>query len=192
MIRWIYKFTGLCVLCLSTLAMFPLMTHEPDATLEDYSRYITRQFVPPLHASATKRDVRCLTEAIYYEAANQSELGKEAVAMVVINRVYNKRYPKTICGVVKQSHIVSERKVCQFSYWCNEELTRPIRGAWKESKIIAERVLSNHWQRELIHTTMNKAIYYHADYVSPKWKNEKVYVGRVGNHLFYADQPNLT
>lgn len=190
--HWICKFVGLCVLCFSSLMVFPLATHEPDATLEDYSRYITRKFVPPLHATSTKLDVRCLTEAIYYEAANQSELGKEAVAMVIVNRVYNKRYPKTICGVVKQSHVVSEKKICQFSYWCSDELTKPILKAWKESRVIAERVLLNYWQRELIDTELNKAIYYHADYVNPKWRTQKVYVGRVGNHLFYTDQPNLT
>ena len=44
----------------------------------------------------------CLALNVYHEAKNQSFLGQVAVAQVVMNRVKDKRYPNTVCEVVKQ------------------------------------------------------------------------------------------
>lgn len=180
--KWITKL--LCVMII--MVSGPVLIQESDATIEDYSKYAVKTFARPLQPGT--RDISCLAKAIYYEAANQSELGKEAIALVIVNRVHNKRYPKTICAVVRQAHIVKEKKVCQFSFWCNEELEKPTFRAWKESVGVAQRVMTNYWQRELIDTPLSKAIYYHADYVKPQWRTQKVFVGKIGNHLFYADQ----
>src|SRR3546814_9598579 len=46
--------------------------------------------------------VRCLTAAIYYEAASEPIAGREAVAQVVLNRVRHPHYPKSVCGVIFQ------------------------------------------------------------------------------------------
>ncbi len=190
MIHYVTKLVVIIVCLVTSLIWCPTITEESEATMESYSRYISRPFIPPLQVS--KQDTLCLAQAIYYEAANQSELGKEAVALVITNRVYSKKYPKTICGVVRQSHLVNEKRICQFSYWCDDELRKPIQDVWVQSKEIAKRVLTNYWQRELISTPMHRALYYHADYVNPKWRTEKVYIGKVGNHLFYTDRQNLT
>ena len=48
-------------------------------------------------------DLECLALNIYHEARSESLAGQYAVADVTINRVRDRRYPSTICGVVKQA-----------------------------------------------------------------------------------------
>jgi hypothetical protein len=50
----------------------------------------------------TKKQIDCLADNIYHEARNEPEKGKVAVALVTLNRVEDPRFPKDICGVVKQ------------------------------------------------------------------------------------------
>ena len=45
---------------------------------------------------------QCLAEAIYFEARGEPIEGQVAVAEVVLNRVDDRRYPKTVCGVTNQ------------------------------------------------------------------------------------------
>ena len=62
----------------------------------------------------------CMASNIYFEAKNESKLGQLAVAQVVMNRMYDHRYPDTICDVVKQGLTYKNGKVvlgkCQFSW----------------------------------------------------------------------------
>src|SRR3546814_12030776 len=44
----------------------------------------------------------CLTAAIYYEAASETDDGMRGVAQTVINRVRHPSFPNTLCGVVFQ------------------------------------------------------------------------------------------
>ena len=46
--------------------------------------------------------ILCLELNVYHEAKNQPFIGQVAVAQVVMNRVYDERYPDTICEVVEQ------------------------------------------------------------------------------------------
>jgi spore germination cell wall hydrolase CwlJ-like protein len=32
---------------------------------------------------------------------------------------------------------------------------------------------------------MNKALFYHADYVNPFWRDNKKMIGQIGSHIFY-------
>ena len=52
-------------------------------------------------------EIECLALNIYHEARSESLAGQFAVADVVMNRVAHKRYPNTICGVVKHA-VMSE------------------------------------------------------------------------------------
>ena len=54
----------------------------------------------PLQTHADESAIDCLTKNIYFEAKNQSIAGQLAVALVVINRVKDKRFPETICDVI--------------------------------------------------------------------------------------------
>lgn len=167
-----------------TIAIFlgiPLASE--DAKLLDLSRsqFAERNY----NVVRTVKEERCLTQAIYYEAGNQGELGKEAVAIVVMNRVGAPHRPKTICGVIAQAHVIEDRKVCQFSFWC-ETKYKPNKEKWEESEKIAHRVLTNYWNRVIL-TQYDNAVYYHADYVRPKWRKSKIFLGKIDNHLFYRE-----
>jgi spore germination cell wall hydrolase CwlJ-like protein len=170
------------VLTFIILLSFPL--GQEDAQLVDLSRtqFVERNF----QVVKNLKEERCLTEAIYYEAGNQGELGKEAVALVVLNRVGAPKRPKTICGVVSQAHVVQDVKICQFSFWC-ETKRKPVPEVWKESQKIAQRVLQNYWKRDIL-SKYDKAVYFHADYVKPQWRKHKVYLGKIDKHLFYGEK----
>ena len=46
------------------------------------------------------KQLDCLSRAVYYEARSEDTVGQMAVAEVVMNRVRDPRFPKTICDVV--------------------------------------------------------------------------------------------
>ena len=61
-------------------------------------------------------EVKCLAQNIYWEARNQSIQGMYAIADVTLNRVKDKRWPSTVCEVVKQRKNAGGKWVCQFSW----------------------------------------------------------------------------
>ena len=69
--------------------------------------------------------IMCLSLNIYWEARNQSFIAQVAVAEVTMNRVYDDRYPNTVCEVVQQvqkykwNPNVIVRNRCQFSCYCD-------------------------------------------------------------------------
>ena len=60
---------------------------------------------------------QCLAEAIYFESRGEPLEGQIAVAEVVLNRVDDRSFPKTVCGVTRQG--VGSGRGCQFSYACD-------------------------------------------------------------------------
>ncbi|MGJ3628389.1 cell wall hydrolase [Sphingomonas sp. MMS24-JH45] len=74
------------------------------------------------------RALECLTAAIYYEAASESDDGQRAVAQVVLNRVRHPAFPATVCGVVYQG---SERAGCRLQLACDGAMARvPSSSGW--------------------------------------------------------------
>lgn len=123
-----------------------------------------------------KLDVFCLAKNIFHEAGVEDQLGKYAVAQVTLNRMKNPKYPKTVCEVVMDPF--------QFS-WANDRKirwTRPKGSSWNESVKIAENVLIKGYRVK----GLEKANYYHADYVNPRWKKPEAKIAKVGTHIFYA------
>jgi Cell Wall Hydrolase len=125
------------------------------------------------------RALTCLSQAISYEAGNETVAGQEAVAQVILNRLRHPAYPKTICGVIYQG---SERKTgCQFTFTCDGSLRRP-RSAQSMAfaMAIAERVLEGGTS-----AIVGGATHYHANYVSPYWAPSLVKIATIGAHIFY-------
>jgi spore germination cell wall hydrolase CwlJ-like protein len=129
----------------------------------------------PVYLSAhDKRQIQCLAENAYFEAGNQSTKGKIAVTNVVMNRVEDKRFPKTPCSVVHQR----TKRVCQFSWVC--EGKRRIRSMtqYADARKVAEQVYLGN-----IGDNTKGAKFYHANYVSPGWNYKRV--TKIGAHIFY-------
>jgi spore germination cell wall hydrolase CwlJ-like protein len=141
--------------------------------------------------------VECLAENIYFEARNEPIEGQYAVAFVTMNRVKSPDFPNDICGVVKQKikveRIGNKRTVCQFSWWCestphyistNNILTETDNKKYNEILRTATRFYANY---ERMSDPTNGALFYHADYVSPNWKNLQR-VTQIGRHIFYQER----
>ena len=130
------------------------------------------------------RALKCLSMAVYYEAASESQAGQEAVAQVVLNRVAHPAYPSSICGVVFQG---SERKTgCQFTFTCDGSLGRqPSRAGWARAQSVALASLSGK-----VFAPIGLATHYHTHAVNPYWASSLDLVGSIGAHRFYRWKGN--
>lgn len=121
----------------------------------------------------------CLGQAVYYEAAGESDGGQRAVAQVVLNRVRHPAFPNTVCGVVYQGAQLATG--CQFTFTCDGNLARqPSISGWARARRIALAALSG-W----VEPTVGTATHYHASYVVPYWAASLDKVETVGAHIFY-------
>jgi spore germination cell wall hydrolase CwlJ-like protein len=136
-------------------------------------------FVLKSDAKTYGRALECLTQAIYYEAARESEEGQRAVAQVVLNRMRHPAYPASVCAVVYQG---AERPTgCQFSFTCDGSLSRaPMRSYWDRARRIAAEALQGH-----VAASVGNATHYHADYVMPYWAPTLTKNAVIGAHIFY-------
>lgn len=137
----------------------------------------------PMLADGTPLDrvraQKCLTMAIYYEAALEPDAGQQAVAQVVLNRVANGNYPDNICGVVFQG---SDRSTgCQFTFTCDGSLARqPEKRWWDRAAKVARAALSG-----AVYKPVGLATHYHTLAVNPHWAGSLQPVGTIGAHRFY-------
>jgi spore germination cell wall hydrolase CwlJ-like protein len=131
---------------------------------------------------APEQDIHCLALNIYFEARNEPEDGRRAVAHVVLNRVADRRWPDNACAVIAQGW-PEAGPLCQFSWYCDGRPDIPRAGAhWQDANRLAERVF---WGRSDDPT--GGAFWYHADYVSPWWSEHLRRGRKIGRHIFYHD-----
>ena len=123
-------------------------------------------------------ELECLAKNIYYEAGNQDYEGRLAVATVTMNRVENKKFPSTVCGVVYQR----SKSGCQFSWTCGKR-GKFYPDLYKKSYAVAKEVLTNKVRLDII----KGALYFHNTSIKPKW-TFAIPVARIGNHIFYIDK----
>jgi len=129
----------------------------------------------------------CLATAIYFEARGEPIIGQIAVANVIINRVYDERYPDDICSVVTQGPTYTWkpdypiRDKCQFSFFCDGKSDYAPKGnAWDTSVMVAYGVMSMR-----TYDVTEGATHYHATYVYPDWAESKQKTVQINNHVFY-------
>ena len=126
------------------------------------------------------RSLDCLTAAVYYEAASESDEGQRAVAQVVLNRVRHPAYPNTVCGVVYQGPMRAGGG-CQFTFTCDGALARrPSILGWSRARRAAAAALAGY-----VHAPVGHATHYHTDYVFPHWAPKLVKTAVIGAHIFY-------
>ena len=124
---------------------------------------------------------KCLADAVYFEARGEPLKGQQAVAQVVMNRVFSGYYPHDVCGVVYQNS--SRHLACQFTFACEgkdlDRIEEP--DMWEQAKRIAKDMLSGKiWLADIGHAT-----HYHAYWVHPSWVNEMKKLYHLGVHTFY-------
>tara|TARA_R100000656_G_C3924537_1_gene123531 strand:+ start:44 stop:520 length:477 start_codon:yes stop_codon:yes gene_type:complete len=143
----------------------------------------------PVRLSASElvqEEQHCMAEAVYFEARDQDFLGQIAVAIVIRNRMKDKRWPPTACGVVRDGRYwkgTPVRHKCQFSYWCDGKHERPAeKVAWSRAMDIAELVLLDRISIE----SLSKATHYHTLEVKPLWSKKYRLCATIGDHKFYS------
>jgi spore germination cell wall hydrolase CwlJ-like protein len=125
------------------------------------------------HSDAGSREMECLATGIYFESKSEPLTGQLAVGHVIANRANsNGRFPSTYCGVLFQRG--------QFSFIRGKSLPSVPKSSkqWKTAVAIAKIVA-----KDLKQSAVGKALFFHARYVSPKWRLKRV--AAIGNHIFY-------
>jgi len=133
----------------------------------------------PYKKIINEKQIKCLTDNIYFEASGEPDDGKIAVALVTLNRLNHKRFPDTICEVVYQR----TRLKCQFSWVCSSSKKINYWKTYYESKKIAEYVIINY---ELIEDNTKGATFFHHQRLSNPFSNIGVEkTASIGKHIFY-------
>ena len=128
-------------------------------------------------------ELTCLADAVYFEARGESNRGKQAVALTILNRVKSPRFPNTICGVVKQG--MGELHRCQFSYYCDgrpEEIHEL--GTYRLIRQMASALMKSG-----SYDLTRGATHFHTDRVSPGWATHMRMrlTRKIGGHIFYQE-----
>jgi spore germination cell wall hydrolase CwlJ-like protein len=168
---------GLAAVVIAVVAVCQArLDHLRQAQLDMPVGYVT--------AAEKTRQLECLTRNIYWEAASEPFEGKVAVAQVTLNRMQSGKFPDSVCGVVYQKNVFYERVVCQFSWYCegNHKVKAIHKPMWLESEEVAKKVLLEGFRLP----SLQKAMYYHADYVNPGWQLPKI--EKIGRHIFYGER----
>ncbi|MBB3034451.1 cell wall hydrolase [Alteriqipengyuania lutimaris] len=134
-----------------------------------------RELIAEVDAPQTlSRQLECLAGAVYFEARSEPIEGQLAVAQVVINRAESAVFPSDYCGVVTQRS--------QFSFVKNGRIPsrRTNAGAWERARKIARIAHEGLWDSEA-----DDSLYFHANYVSPRWARSKQARATIKTHIFY-------
>lgn len=128
------------------------------------------------HLVSATDERECLMRAMYFESNRSSEEGMLAVGTVVMNRVQDAKYPKSICGVVGQRN--------QFAPGV---LSNPMTSrATTRVASVADRVIAGERAEQV-----GAALHFHtAGYTYP-YRNMH-YVAVAGGNAFYEKKANPT
>jgi spore germination cell wall hydrolase CwlJ-like protein len=125
-----------------------------------------------------KREVDCLARNMYFEARGEPRTGLMAVGIVTMNRVFSDKFPKSICEVVHQHR----GNVYQFSWVPKKKHLTNIND--EVYNRVLEKAINIYLNYPEIVDITNGALFFHADYVKPNWRNlEKT--TQIGRHIFY-------
>jgi N-acetylmuramoyl-L-alanine amidase len=119
------------------------------------------------------RELECLAVGIYFESKSEPLTGQLAVGKVIANRANSgRRFPASYCGVLFQRG--------QFSFVRGKSWPAVNRSGkqWQNAVAIARIV-----DQDLHDSPVGQALFFHARYVSPRWKLKRV--AAIGNHIFY-------
>lgn len=164
---------------LATYALIEVTKNKFESLRAEKAEIASMQ---PVTAGERDRQLRCLTQNIYWEAASEPFEGKVAVAQVTLNRAASGQFPGDVCAVVYQKNVIYSKVVCQFSWYCDgTHRVKPVyQPLYRESAEVAKKVLLEGFRLP----SLKHAMYYHADYVKPGWG--KTPIAKIGHHVFYG------
>ena len=165
--------------------------------------------------SVNEEELKCMAENIYFEGRAEPMIGKIAIGHVVMNRIEDKRFPDSICGVVKQGPVRESWKTkkdptladedrvfyprknrCQFSWWCDGKKDI-IWATYMNGDVIPDNMTA--WRDsinvalwilsdELNDPTKGAVFYYNPHIANPSWGAIYNETAMIGNHRFMKDK----
>lgn len=128
--------------------------------------------VPPVPPD----DLRCMADNIYFESTGEPLVGQALVGISVMERVKDKRWPDTICGVIYQHK--------QYSWTAEERKAIEDKESYKLIEYLSQKLLENRDKTPVIKVTN----YLRCDW-RPKveWWKSMTFLGQIGDHCFYED-----
>lgn len=137
----------------------------------------------PVHRPAAGPEhgaIHLLALNMYHEAKGEGREGMLAVGWVVLNRMADEAFPKTVEGVVFQG--------CQWSWTCDDRPDAPRQdGAWRQSLHLAQLLLT----RPPADPTRGALWFQAASDGDPGRRPQMAPSARIGSHLFYARADRL-
>jgi spore germination cell wall hydrolase CwlJ-like protein len=87
------------------------------------------------------QELKCLADTIYHEGRSLSDIEQKMIGQVVLNRMANNRFPKTVCGVVyHKAPGKNKRFIRQFSWTSNKNIVKE-KGPYNKAVSYAEKLL---------------------------------------------------
>jgi len=120
-----------------------------------------------------QKEITCLTRIVFNEARNEPIVGQQLVAQVVVNRLNNSDFPKSVCGNLKMRNAFSflnprtQDKKRTYPKYFTEIADKALKGEY--TKLIDSRVL--YFKR--------------CEHPSSFFENKLKMVKRVNKHCFY-------
>jgi len=167
----------------------PVVTKQVSEEIKPHPRilgpatFIVEDEVPSVQ-QPDENSLNCLTQAMYFEARGEGRKGLAAVGYVVTNRAADKRFPDTVCGVVRQGKHINGKAVknqCQFGWYCDgrSDVIKPSKE-FDDVRDIARRVLL-----KLEPNPVGRSVYFHGVHEKPFLKRYAARY-RLGGHIFYT------
>ncbi len=123
----------------------------------------------------------CMANNIFFEAGSEPLKGQAAVAHVVLNRVRH-GFGANPCKVINQVTNIDNKKICQFSWVCENKAPPNKRDArYIKSLQTAYEVMVLGMYKDVV---PRSTLFFHNTTVQPNWPYRKV--AEIGNHIFYS------
>jgi spore germination cell wall hydrolase CwlJ-like protein len=153
---------------------------QPEAPVPK-AEAITRaevQAVDPQGKETVDDAITCLSRTIYWEAKGGKPEDMEAVADVVLNRLGQKDFADTVCGVVKQDQ---HKKNCQFSWWCDGRSDQVVEeDRYNDAKEVARKALN-----QQLKDRTHGALFFHDRSIKAGGFGKYVKTAETGKFVFY-------
>ena len=119
----------------------------------------------------SKAQIECLSKVAYHESKGESDKGMLAVIHTTLNRVKDKRFPKTVCGVVYQKS--------QYSWTKYNPKVKEQEQYARAERLAKEVVDGKHKDNTY------GALYFVHVKINRNWLEKLTYTCTIGNHKFF-------
>lgn len=126
-------------------------------------------------------DIHVLARTLYGEARGEPPEGQAAVGSVIINRLHDKRFPKTVAGVCLQAK--------QFSAWNDDDPNRDKMAQVSDDDLAPFYLLATRLIDGIEPDNTNGSTHYFAGAETPAWAKGRAPVVTIGRHAFLNDVP---